>query len=66
MLAAAALTEIAYGVYGVTNSPTAQSEPQREFLLAMYIIRFAIYFGTGIVFLIFTRPLAKLFTKGLD
>jgi hypothetical protein len=66
VLATAALSEIAYGVYVVITSTQTQYESQREFLLAMYIVRFFIYFGTGIGFLIFTKPLARLLAKGLD
>jgi hypothetical protein len=66
ILAAAALTEIAYGIFSVIYSSSAQSEPLRAFLLAMYVVRFLIYFCTAIIFLVFTKPLAKLFTKGLD
>jgi len=66
VLATAALSEIAYGIYVVITSTQTQYESQREFLLAMYVVRFFIYFGTGIGFLIFTKPLARLLAKGLD
>jgi beta-lactamase regulating signal transducer with metallopeptidase domain len=62
----AALSEIAYGIFVVVTSSQSQYEPQHEFLLAMYIVRFFLYFGTGIGFLIFTKPLARLLAKGLD
>jgi hypothetical protein len=65
VLSVAALTEIAYGLFSVLYSTTSQTEPQRVFLLAMYVARFLIYFCSGTALLIFTKPLAKLFTKDL-
>ena len=65
VLAAAVLTEIVYGFFAVLYLQSSQAEAQRVFLLAMYVLRFLIYFCTGILFLIFAKPLAKLFTKDL-
>lgn len=65
VLAVAVLTEIAYGAFAVVSSTSSQTELQRVFLLAMYVARFLIYFCSGLTFLIFAKPLAKLFTKDL-
>ncbi len=66
IFAAVVLTEIAYYSYVLFYFPSSQLESQREFLLAMYILRFFIYIGTAIAFLIFTKPLARLLAKGLE
>ena len=66
MLAASASTEVAYGVFSIIYSPSGQSQTMREFLLAMYVVRVLIYFCTGIIFLLFTKPMAKLFSKDLE
>jgi hypothetical protein len=59
------VTEIAYGTFVVISSPPSQYESARIFLLAMYVLRFFLYFSTGIISLIFTRPLARLLAQGL-
>jgi hypothetical protein len=53
-------------IYGIFNSPTNYITKQRELALAMALGRIVVYGGTGIAFLFFSRPLAKLFTKGID
>jgi len=65
VLAAAALTEIAYGAFLVLNSVSSQSEEQRAWLLTTHVIRFVIYFGVAIVSGFFSKPLAKFITKDL-
>jgi hypothetical protein len=60
------LTEVAYGIYLVINSTSIRFPSQGEFLLAMYVLRFLIFFITGIVCLIFTKPLARMLVKGLE
>jgi hypothetical protein len=66
VLAASTLSEVAYGCFMVISSIQSQYESQHVFLLAMYVVRFSIYFGTGIGFLIFAKPLARLLAKGLE
>jgi len=65
VLASVVLTEIAYYIYLLLDYPS-QLDSQREFLLAMFIIRFFIYVVTATVFLIFTKPLARFLVKGLE
>jgi hypothetical protein len=65
IFAAVVLTEIAYYIYLLAEFPS-QFDPQREFLLAMFIVRFFIYVITAAAFLIFTKPLAALLAKGLN
>jgi hypothetical protein len=65
VLAAAALTEIAYGSFLVLISVSNQSEEQRDALLVTYVIRFVMYFGVAIVSGFFSKPLAKFITKDL-
>jgi hypothetical protein len=61
------VTEIVYAMYLVTfASSSADVSSQREFLLACYIVRFFIYFGTGTACFLFTKPLARILAKGLD
>ena len=65
VFAAGVLTEVAYELFTVLYSTSSQTEVQRVVLLAMYVVRFLIYFCTGTAFLIFTKPLGKLLTKDL-
>ena len=60
------ITEMAYGAYMVILSPQGQYESSRMFLLAMYVLRFFLYSGTGLIGLIFTKPLAKLLAAGVE
>ena len=60
------LVELPADIYGILNAQSAYLVAQREIALAMLFARFFIYAGTGTVFLIFTRPIAKLLTKGFD
>jgi hypothetical protein len=39
---------------------------QRELALIMLLFRICLYLGMAVAFLMFSRPLAKLFTKGLE
>jgi hypothetical protein len=59
-------TEIAYCTYLLITAPPGQYESARVFLLATYVLRFLLYFGTGTAALIFTKPLAKLLAAGVE
>jgi len=60
------LTELPPNIYGILNAQSDYLVTQRELALGLELIRLFVYAGTGISFLVFSRPLAKLFTKGLD
>jgi len=60
------LTAIASEIYSIHMSQVDSIISQHEFLLAMSFVRLFIYSAGGTCFLVFARPLAKLFTNGLD
>jgi hypothetical protein len=60
------LTELPPNIYGIFKSPSDYITTQRALVLGLELVRLFIYAGIGIAFLVFTRPLAKLFTKGLE
>ena len=59
-------TELPADVYGVFNAQSDYLVSQRELALVMALIRLFFYVCVATGFLFFGRPLAKLFTKGLD
>jgi hypothetical protein len=60
-----ALTALPGDILGMVQQ-TGYLSFQRELSLVMLLVRVCFYLGMAIAFLFFTRPLAKLFTKGLD
>jgi hypothetical protein len=60
------LTELPPNIYGIFNAQSDYLVTQREIALGLELVRLFVYAGTGIAFLVFSRPLAKLFTKGLE
>ena len=65
LFATGLLTEIAYEIFSIFYSTSSQAQVQRVVLLATYVVRFLIYFCTGMACVIFTKPLANLLTKDL-
>jgi len=59
------LTELPPSLNGIIHSTSDAIATQRVLILGLELFRLLIYVGTGVAFLIFTRPLAKFFTKGL-
>ncbi len=59
-------TELPGDIYGIFNASSAYVSSQRELAFGLALFRLLIYGGAVIVFLFFNRPLAKLFTKGLE
>jgi hypothetical protein len=64
--AAITLVELPADIYGIFNAQSDYLVAQREIALVMLLARFFIYAGTGIVFLVFARPIARFLTKGFD
>ena len=64
--AAVLLTTLPTELFNIHTSQVDYIVKEHEFLFAMSLVRFVIYFAGGVCFLAFARPLAKLFTKGLD
>ena len=64
--AAVVVTTIPSEIYNIHKSQIDYIVSQHEFLLAMSLVRLFIYSVGGICFIIFARPLGKLFAKGLD
>ena len=60
------LVELPADIYGILNAQSDYLVTQREIALAMLFARFCIYAGTGFVFLVFARPIARFLTKGFD
>jgi hypothetical protein len=59
------LTELPTEIFNIHTSQIDYIVSEHEFVLAMSLVRLFIYTVTGICFLVFARPLAKLFTKDL-
>jgi len=51
---------------GMLSIRSGYFSSQQEIALAMQLLRLFIYLSLGTAFLVFTRPLAKLLTKGLE
>jgi hypothetical protein len=60
------LTELPSSIYNMSNTQVDYMKPAYELVIAMELVRLFIYLVMGICFLFFARPLARLFTKGLD
>jgi len=60
------LTELPTHIYGIHKSEFDFITAQRKLALGLALFRLFVCAGAGIAFLVFTRPLAKLFTKGLE
>jgi hypothetical protein len=60
-----ALTALPGDILGMV-AQSGYLSAQRELAIAMLLVRVCFYLGMAIAFLIFPRPLAKLFTKGLE
>jgi hypothetical protein len=60
------LTELPVMIFEIHKSQFENITSERVFALGALLVRLLIYVGAGICFLIFARPLARLFTKGLD
>jgi hypothetical protein len=60
------LTELPADIYGVFSAQSNYAVSQRELALVMALIRLFFYVSIATGFLFFARPLAKLFTKGLE
>jgi hypothetical protein len=66
-IAAIALaTQIPSYIYSILDAHDAHTRHAYEFGLTLYLIRTFIYLIIGLGLLIFSRPVAKLLTKGLD
>jgi hypothetical protein len=64
--AAVLLTTLPTEIFNIHTSQVAYIRSEHEFLFAMSLVRLFIYAVGGVCFLVFARPLANLFTKGLD
>jgi hypothetical protein len=60
------LTELPVTIFSISKSQIDYITAEHEFALAMLLVRLCIYLVAGICFLIFARPLGKLFAKGLE
>jgi hypothetical protein len=60
------LTTLPTEIFNIHTSQVDYIKSEHEFLFAMSLVRLFIYSVGGVCFLVFARPLAKLFTKGLD
>jgi len=60
------ITELPTMIWGIIMSQLPNITSEREITLGMLLFRLFVYSGTGIAFLVFSRPLAKLFTNGLE
>jgi hypothetical protein len=60
------LTDLPGDIYGVMRATTDYVASQRELDLVLVLVRLSVCSGIAIAFLFFSRPLAKLFTRGLD
>jgi hypothetical protein len=64
--AAITITEIPVMISDILKSQIDYITSEREFTLAMLIVRLFLYIVASICFLIFSRPLGKLFVRGLE
>ena len=62
----AVLTELPPSINGVFHSTDDAITTQRELILGLELVRLFIYAVAAISFMVFSRPLAKVFTKGLE
>ena len=57
---------IAHRVAGIYKSEIDFITAQRKLALGLALLRLFVYTGGGIAVLVFSRPLSKIFTKGLE
>jgi hypothetical protein len=57
------LVELPADIYGILNAQADYLVTQREIALAMMLVRFLFYVVPAILFLIFTRPIARFLAK---
>jgi hypothetical protein len=60
------LTDLPGDIYGVFRATTDYAASQRELDLVLVLVRLSVCSGVAVAFLLFSRPLAKLFARGLD
>jgi hypothetical protein len=60
------LTELPTHIYGIYKTQFDFISAQRKLDLGLALARLFVYAGAAIACLFFSRPLAKLFTKGLE
>jgi hypothetical protein len=60
------LTELPAEIFNILTSRIDYIVSEHEFVLAMTLVRLLIYTVAGICFLVLARPMAKLFTRGLE
>lgn len=60
------LTELPTHIYGIYKTEFDFISAQRKLALGLALLRLFVYSGIAISFLVFTRSLAKFFTKGLE
>jgi hypothetical protein len=60
------LTTLPGDILGIINYQSGYLASQRELNLAIQLVRMFLYLGLGTACLVFTRPLARLLTKGLE
>jgi len=65
ILAGIAFTALPANIIGLIGSSDYLVK-QRELAIVMDLMRIGVYSGAGVVFLLFTKPLAKLIAKGLE
>ena len=59
------LTELPTEIFNIHTSQVDYIVSEHEFILAMSLVRLFFYSIAAVCFLVFARPLAKLFTKDL-
>jgi hypothetical protein len=60
------LTELPAVIFDIFKSQFDYIVSEHEFALAMLLLRLCFYLVGGLCFLIFSRPLGKLFAKGIE
>lgn len=60
------LTELPSQFYTMFQTHVDYLKPVYGLAIAMLFVRLFIYLVLGICFLVFARPIARLFTRGLD
>ncbi len=60
------LTQLPSEIYNMFKTQVDYMKPEYGFVIVMTLVRLVFYAVAGICFLVFARPLAKLFTIGLD
>jgi hypothetical protein len=60
------LTEMPSMIFSISETKFTSIIYQSEFNLFLLMVRLFTYVGAGVFCLVFARPVAKLFIKGLD